>query len=122
MSNLILPSRRLFLTGLVAAPAVIAIDRLMPVKSFIEKETSIQNFEKWSLVVDNTNRSFWMKTTEALAFTNTKDIGREVSVPIDIELSKNRNGLIMSYLNQIEKFEVVVMPLPSHMKKSIILT
>lgn len=122
MSNIIMPSRRLFLTGLVAAPAVIAYERLMPVRKLIEVENSIQNYEKWSLVVDNTDRSFWMKTTDALAYLHTKNIGREVSMPIDVELNKNRNATVMSYLSQIEKFEVVVMPLPSHMKKSIILT
>ena len=34
MSSIIMPSRRLFLGGLIAAPAVIAANRLMPVKSF----------------------------------------------------------------------------------------
>jgi hypothetical protein len=34
MSGLIMPSRRLFLGGLIAAPAVIAANKLMPVKSF----------------------------------------------------------------------------------------
>lgn len=32
--SLIMPSRRLFLGGLIAAPAVIAANKLMPVKSF----------------------------------------------------------------------------------------
>ena len=35
MSGLIMPSRRLFLGGLIAAPAVIAANKLMPVKSII---------------------------------------------------------------------------------------
>lgn len=35
MSGLIMPSRRFFLGGLIAAPAVIAANRLMPVKSII---------------------------------------------------------------------------------------
>lgn len=34
MSSLILPSRRFILTGLVAAPAIIAANKLMPVKVF----------------------------------------------------------------------------------------
>jgi len=34
MSSIIMPSRRLFLGGLIAAPAVIAANKLMPVKSF----------------------------------------------------------------------------------------
>ena len=33
--SLIMPSRRLFLGGLIAAPAVIAANKLMPVKSII---------------------------------------------------------------------------------------
>lgn len=35
MSGLIMPSRRFFLGGLIAAPAVIAANKLMPVKSII---------------------------------------------------------------------------------------
>lgn len=47
MSNLIMPSRRLFLGGLIAAPAIIAADRLMPVKLFSTSDVVSDN---WLLV------------------------------------------------------------------------
>ena len=57
MSGLIMPSRRLFLGGLIAAPAVIAANKLMSVKSIITNDDFSLAVGKsdWVLISNNGN-------------------------------------------------------------------
>ena len=65
MSKLILP-RRTFLRGLFAAPAIIAVDRLMPVKMFQSPELMIEipwpfgvfSVERWCFESPNTELDY----------------------------------------------------------------
>jgi hypothetical protein len=73
MSGIIMPSRRLFLGGLIAAPAVIAANRLMPVKSFDLLDVPQ---EEWVLIKhfgENPTAMAWMPKIR-FATQNTVDL------------------------------------------------
>jgi len=73
MSGIIMPSRRLFLGGLIAAPAVIAANRLMPVKSFDLLDVPQ---EEWVLIKhfgENPTAMAWMPKNR-FATQNTVDL------------------------------------------------
>lgn len=57
MSSIIMPSRRLFLGGLIAAPAVIAANKLMSVRSIITADDFSLAVGKsdWVLISNNGN-------------------------------------------------------------------
>ena len=66
MSGLILPSRRLFLGGLIAAPVVIAANRLMPVKSIKSFDLVDMPSSGWVLVTHESRLGglAWMPKTK----------------------------------------------------------
>ena len=73
MSSIIMPSRRLFLGGLIAAPAVIAANKLMPVKSFDLLDVPQ---EEWVLIKhfgNNPTAMAWMPKIR-FATQNTVDL------------------------------------------------
>ena len=86
MSSIIMPSRRLFLGGLIAAPAVIAANRLMPVKSFDLLDVPQ---EEWVLIKHfgkNPTSMAWMPKIK-FATQNTVDLSdykivKTVEVPV----------------------------------------
>jgi len=86
MSGLIMPSRRLFLGGLIAAPAVIAANKLMPVKSFDFLDVPQ---EEWVLIKhfgENPTSMAWMPKIR-FATQNTVDLSeykivRRVEIPV----------------------------------------
>ena len=62
MSSIIMPSRRLFLGGLIAAPAVIAANRLMSVKSIITTdEISLVSGKSDWVLISNGGDPVWGK-------------------------------------------------------------
>ena len=86
MSSIIMPSRRLFLGGLIAAPAVIAANKLMPVKSFDLLDAPQ---EEWVLIKHfggNPTSMAWMPRIK-FATQNTVDLSdykivKTVEVPV----------------------------------------
>jgi len=73
MSSIIMPSRRLFLGGLIAAPAIIAANKLMPVKSFDLLDVPQ---EEWVLIKhfgNNPTSMAWMPKIK-FATQNTVDL------------------------------------------------
>jgi hypothetical protein len=62
MSSIIMPSRRFFLGGLIAAPAVIAANRLMSVKSIITAdEISLAVGKSDWVLISNGGEPVWGK-------------------------------------------------------------
>ena len=96
MSGLIMPSRRLFLGGLIAAPAVIAANKLMPVKSFDLLDVPQ---EEWVLIKhfgDNPTSMAWMPKIR-FATQNTVDLSeykivKTVEVPVRTNYRKIHAG------------------------------
>ena len=96
MSSIIMPSRRLFLGGLIAAPAVIAANRLMPVKSFDLLDVPQ---EEWVLIKhfgENPTSMAWMPSIR-FATQNTVDLSeykvvRRVEVPARTNYRKIHAG------------------------------
>jgi hypothetical protein len=110
MSSIIMPSRRLFLGGLIAAPAIIAANKLMPVKSFDFLDVPQQ---EWVLIKhfgDNPTAMAWMPKIR-FATQNTVDLSeykivKSVEVPVrtnyktihsGTELLKIHNAPIISF-------------------------
>lgn len=87
MSGIIMPTRRLFLGGLIAAPAVIAANKLMPVKSFDFLDTPQ---EEWVLVSHSDNSLAWMPKNR-FDYINFEYCGSNYSVLRTVEVPVRTN-------------------------------
>lgn len=89
MSSIIMPTRRLFLGGLIAAPAVIAANKLMPVKSIItadEIDLAVGQ-SGWVLISNNGNPVWGLRSTlERMYYeNNTKHYVDKTITPPDFK-------------------------------------
>lgn len=73
-------NRRFFMTGLLATPAIVSINSIMPVKA-IERFSEIQNYDTW-LLAKSGDTSFWATRSLLNQIHKDYNIIREVKTPI----------------------------------------
>lgn len=102
----------MLLTGLIAAPAIVAVNNIMKI-SPLEKFSSLDNSDLWYYV----NDAYWMKKSTFETLVEPKYSNFNTYIPVSKEISKTFN----SDLHKIKPGLVVRKnELPAHFRKSTI--
>lgn len=118
--------RRNFLKGLFAAPAIVAVGSLMPIKAVkaniftLEKFTEIPSYNTWCLVKESGGNLAWMMNSDIHRFINDVSIIEEVRMNDISGFGPSQRSKLTTDLMKIRN-AMVVHELPSHFTRSLIL-
>lgn len=121
MSSFII-SKREFLKGLFAAPALVAATSLMPIKPqaagifTLESFKEIPTYNSWSLVREQGGNYAWMKESDIASFINPLDIIKQVNMPLNTMYDFKGNHKLTIELMKISPAQVVH-EIPGHFRK-----
>lgn len=121
----IILSKREFLKGLFAAPALVAATSIMPIKPTaagifkLESFSEIPTFDTWCLIKERYGDYAWMMQSDVEIYNGTFDVINEVKMPVLPTEFKAQSQFTVDLMKKHPG--IVVYGLPAHFKKSLII-